>query len=94
MPFATVTFDPTITLGTIIQSATVAIAVIAAYYAIKNKLEMFTGTMTAHAEALEKHSERLDKHEAKILDLVGGLQRVIGQSEMVFRANPRRDGRS
>lgn len=94
MLLATVTFDPTVTLGTVIQSATVAIAIIAAYHAIRNKLDMFTSTMTSHAEALEKHSERLDRHEEKILDLVGGLQRVIGQSEMVFRANPRRDHRS
>lgn len=49
------------------------------------RLGRFERTLFDHSEALRKHGERLDRHEEKILDLIAGLQRLIGRSEITFR---------
>ncbi len=85
------TFDPTITLGSVIQSITLIVALIGAYYAMRGRFDIFTLMIGAHTESLTKHATRLDRHEERIIELVSGLQRVIGQSDIVFHAHVRQE---
>jgi hypothetical protein len=70
-----------VTLGNI------AIVVTLLGIAIKFGVQLggFQTTLREHAKALEAHSIRLDHHETRILDLIAGIQRLIGRSEVEFR---------
>ena len=78
------TFDWTITAGTIIQVATMVILAIAAYHAIKGQLAIFNNTLSTHAKSLEEHSQKLITVDERIIKIVADLQRLIGRSEVLI----------
>lgn len=86
-------FDWTISLGNIAQMVTVLVVSTAVWIAFKTRVELI---LKQQAELIASLRENFDKHEerddtlfremqSKITDLVGGVQRLIGQYE-VFRS--------
>lgn len=81
MPLFAIAFDNTITLGAILQTVTLIGVAFAAFYALKNRIEVFHTVLQEHAQALHKHDAVLSVYETRIFELVGGLQRLVGRIE-------------
>ena len=75
------TFDGTVTLGTLLQIAVMLVAIIVAWGKLDAKLASFTVNLEHHAAAIEKHTIRLDAIDARLIDVITDLQRLIGRSE-------------
>lgn len=88
-------FDPTISMGTVIQIAAMIALGIAGWYAFKAKIEVFENTLREHAKSMTGHASRLDTHETRILELVGNVQRLIGfqQANQIWNGHERREER-
>ncbi len=76
-------FDSTITLGTVLQIASMFVLAVALFNALSSRMTIFENSLTNHAV-------RLDKHEDSIYDLVKHLQRLIGQNEVRIDHEERR----
>ena len=72
-------FDWTISLGTAIQTITMVISLVAAWHALKARLIILEKSIEGHAVTLRDHSHRMDRYEERSLELVGDIQRVIGE---------------
>lgn len=92
-----VNFDLTIQLGTIIQVGAMIGTAWVAWSVFKTKVDLM---IEQHAELIAGLVTRLDKHEVKddalfkevtssITNLVGGVQRLVGQNE-AFRISSER----
>ncbi len=92
-------FDSTISMGTIIQLVAIVGAGVVFFVRLaeiqKRQIELIeTLREDLHEHKMEfrdhqsKDDTRFDRLEQRIIDLVAGLQRVIGQTE-VFRHTPR-----
>lgn len=46
------------------------------------QLGSFRTTLLVHANSIDKHTLRLDRHDDKILELITGVQRLIGVQEL------------
>lgn len=77
-------FDGTITLGTIIEIAVMVVGIITAWVKLERKLTSFAVNLEHHASAIEKHTIRLDDVDKKLLSIIGDLQRLIGRSEVML----------
>lgn len=75
-------FDATITLGSIVQIATVLIAAVVFFNALSARLSVFENRLNDHASDLQKH-------ERQIYSLLSSLQRLIGRSEVALRNSTR-----
>lgn len=75
-------FDWTITLGGVLQILTMVLLAVAVFNALAARITIFENTLKNHADSLKAHADRLDRHEARIIELIGTLQRVIGRSEL------------
>lgn len=71
----------TLTLGDLISGSVVAATVIGAYWALRSRMELLESKLLDHATTLLRHSDRMDRHEARFLDVVSNLQRLIGRVE-------------
>lgn len=78
-------YRPIISLGTILQIISSIVIATAAIVSLKGRLDVFAAMLRAHADSLQRHADRLDKHEERILDLVSGLQRLMGQAGLKVR---------
>ncbi len=67
-------FDGTVSLGTVLQIASMFVLAVALFNALSARMTIFENSLTSHAI-------RLDKHETAIYDLVSHLQRLIGQND-------------
>jgi len=74
-------FDGTITLGTIVQMVVMVVGIIVAWMKLDTKLTAFAVNLEHHAAAIEKHTARLDAIDARLLNVIADLQRLIGRSE-------------
>lgn len=74
-------WDGTVTLGTMIEIASIIVIALSGWSAFKARIAVFEETLNTHAKALLVHGERLDRHEDKLITIVGDLQRVIGHME-------------
>lgn len=81
MPVVAIAFDNTITLGAVLQIVTLLGVALAAFYAVKNRIEVFQTILQEHGQALHKHDAVLQIYETRIFELVGGLQRLVGRIE-------------
>lgn len=75
------TFDWTVTLGNVLQLVTMIGLAIAGYYAISARMAVFESMLAGHADTLKQHAQRLDLYEARIVEVIGDLQRLIGRME-------------
>ena len=86
-------WDNTISLGALMQIATVIITVIVAYTSFLRRIEVqaegFRQVLQVHSATLTAHADRLDRHEEHTLTMVGDLQRVIGRLETVAERTSR-----
>ena len=76
-----------VTLGNLLTIITLISLAIAAWYGLKARILVFQEMLRTHSQTLMDHAKRLDTYESRILDLVSGLQRLIGQSEVFRREN-------
>ncbi len=81
-----------ITLGNLIQIFVLLGGGMAAWYGLTARITVFQELLKTHTKSLSDHAGRLDRHETRILELVGGLQRLMGQTEIAFRYPQRREG--
>lgn len=86
-------FDATVTLGTVIQIIALACTAYAVVLAVKNRIEILESTLKQHAEALKSHDTVLGTYEARLFEIVGGLQRLIGRFETLERFESGKHGR-
>lgn len=94
-------WDGTITLGTIVQVGVTLALAIMAWSVFKTKVELM---LKQQANLIDSMSRRFEEHEkldrdlfheiqSRITDLVGGVQRLVGQNE-VFRSGQQQDRRA
>ena len=76
-------FDWTLTLGAVIQIATIIVATAAVINAVTNRIELLRATLQTHADALKKHDTALSLYESRVFELVSDLQRLIGRFEVL-----------
>ena len=86
MRHKTLTFEPTITLGTIIQLITMVVLVVAFATSLKGKLDSIKEILEMHNNALQKHDAMLAVYETRIFTMVADIQKLIGKFEMVINA--------
>ena len=82
------TFDGTVTLGTLLQIGVMIVALIVAWGKLESKIASFAVNLEHHATAIEKHTMRLDSIDARLIDVIADLQRLIGRSESRRRPEP------
>lgn len=70
--------DWTISIGVMIQTITLIIAIIAGWNAFNSKLILLENIVSNHTKSLIEHSKRIDKYEERTIELVGDIQRLIG----------------
>ena len=73
------TVDWSISFSAILQMLTMVGCVVALIVSVSNKLQRFETVLKQHAETLNKHERTLGLYETRILEIVGNIQRVIGQ---------------
>jgi len=78
---AGVTFDPSITLGTILQIGTMVWAGIAVYYGIKAQISKMQSTLDHHSEQFSSGDMRVTRIEAAVKQMGDHVQRLIGREE-------------
>lgn len=83
-------FNPELNVGSVLTILTMVFLAVAGYYALGAKIETFRSMLQAHADALMRLADRLDKHDERIIDIVAGLQRLIGRSEVEGQERLRR----
>ena len=92
-------FDWTIEIGTVIQlfgsAVLIGVAVVSFRTKVNLVLEQQSELMRALSAQLAKHEDRdetlFGEIQSRITDLVGGVQRLVGQNE-VFRSGQDRRG--
>lgn len=67
-------FDGTITLGTLLQIASMGVLAVALFNALSARMTIFENS-------LKDHAAKLDGHETKILDLIENIQFMRGQDD-------------
>ena len=82
-----VVFDPTITLGTVLQMATMVITVIIAVVKLLERIGNLQTTLEHHGARLEEHDEAIKALMVQGQQMMGTVQRLIGRSEVAERAN-------
>lgn len=75
----------TITIGTLIQTAVIVIAIIFGWSALVNRLAILEKDLKEHKEDLMSHGERMDIYENDLRTLVGSMQKMIGEFGMYIR---------
>jgi hypothetical protein len=94
-----VAFDPTVTLGNVIQIGSVIVIAVGAYYAVigeiriqlatfRQTLEYHASTLTNHSGRMTQHEDRMERHEEKIGEVAERLQFLMGQAESSGRKRP------
>ncbi len=73
-PVYALTWDPTITAGSVIEGVVLLLTVVAAYNGLTNRLVRFETTIEAQAE-------RLDQHEHKLTEVSERMQHLLGRLE-------------
>ncbi len=68
------TFDGTITLGTVLQIASMFILAVAVFNALSAR-------MTVFESSLKDHAARIERHEDTIMALVKELAGVVGRTK-------------
>lgn len=85
-------FDWTLTFGTVLQIVSMVLLAVAVFNAVSARLSIFENTLKDHAASLARHADRLDRYDSLLLKVVGDLQRVVGQSDILRterRGHPR-----
>lgn len=59
---AAITIDMTMTLGDIVVAGTTVLAVLGAYYAVKNNVYALTLMVKGHGRTIDDHDTQLDGH--------------------------------
>lgn len=82
-------FDPTISLGTIIQTLLGIVTLVATAFGVISQVRVqlgrFEQTLTQHAASIHQHSARMEKYEEQMSTVAGHLQRLIGRTEILDR---------
>jgi len=78
---AGITFDPSVTLGTILQIGAMLWAGIAVYYGIKAQIEKMQSTLDHHSEQFSSGDMRVTRIETAVKQMGDHVQRLIGREE-------------
>jgi hypothetical protein len=83
-------FDPTVTLGTVLSMLGIVAAIAGAAWRVSSKVNAdlvgFQQAMLAHTKLLEEHAKRIDKQDGMILDVIRSLERLMGRLEAMTTA--------
>jgi hypothetical protein len=77
--------DYTISIGTILQTITLILALIAGWNALKNRVTIFEEILKRHAEQLIDNSKKMAQYENDLRELVGNFQRLVGEFGMFVK---------
>lgn len=91
-------YDPTITLGSLFSAAIVLVVSIAGWVAFRARVDAVLSNqdrlmshLTERFEAHENRDEEMfQKIQTRLMDLSGGIQRLIGQNEVFRQQQDRR----
>lgn len=91
------TVNPEITVGNIITAATIAVAAVGAYYALKGSVQTLSNEVThslaAIRELLKIHNERVDRMERRYDERFLGIEETLSRlTSVVERLTGRWDG--
>lgn len=87
-------WDPTISFGTVLAIAAVVTSIVGGWFAFRQfmmvELAKMTATLRNHAEQLEQNASELRDQRAANTKLIGEVQRLVGQMELLLRMQDRR----
>lgn len=87
MAILALSFDPTVTLGTLLSMLGIVAAIAGAAWRVSSKVNTdlvgFQQAMIAHTRLLEEHAKRIDKQDGMILDVIRSLERLMGRLEVM-----------
>lgn len=82
-----ITFDPTVTLGTVIQIGTMVVTVMVAVVKLLNQIGHLQSTLESHSRQLSEHDDEIRALMSQGQQMMNTVQRLIGRSEVAERAN-------
>lgn len=85
VPIWAITYDPTISFGTLLAIISIIGGIWAAawkvYVAINGRLEKFEAVLANHAATLVSHAIQQEKQDDLLLRIVGDVRELIGRVE-------------
>ncbi len=85
-PLIAVVFDPTITLGTLIQIITMVGTVVIAVIKLMDRIGGLQRTLESHGERIAEHDDEIKALMQQGQQMMNTVQRLIGRSEAAVRA--------